>query len=350
MIIFDFIISILDQLLDLIGIYNHIKVARVAAAILIIKIIAIGFLVLLASTRRLQRLWHRRHDRQKASRYRAYILDYLFAETDNLRENIFKDVRSQTNSSMEEGFFRRLLQDQFRLVRGLERERAVRLYKDLGFLRSDLRQAKSWFWWVRLAAAVRLERLEIPELTEIFETLMKDKSELVALVGIRGASKLNVDEAELLEIVSRRAPARRDIFIEILFSIADRNVDRVIQYLVECYDPFIASLCIEVLGERRVASVIPILRALLASSNDEVLAASAVALAQMRDQESMPLIKELLQHANPVVRAKSLWALIQFREESFESLIKELEKEKSVEVQRVIFDAKIQLKWRALLA
>jgi len=348
--ILGFIIANLDKLLSLIGITTHLNVARVAAAILVIKIIAISFLVSLATTRRVQRLWARRHDRSKAARYRSYILDYLFADSEDLRKKLFKDIRKDVDSKMEGGFFRRLLQDQLRLVRDLERDRAVGLYKDLQFLKEDLSDAKSWFWWVRLSAAVRLERLEIPELTPIFEKLMKDRNELVALVGIRGASKLNVDEAELLEIVSRRAPARRDIFIEILFSIADRQVDRVIQYLVECYDPFIASLCIEVLGERRVLSVIPILRALLPSSNDEVAAASAIALSQMKDRDSIPAIKELLQHVNPIVRAKALWALIQFREESFESLMRDLEKEKSVEVQRVIFEAKIQSKWRALPA
>jgi len=315
---------------------------------LVLQLIAILFLVVLASTKRILRLWDRRHDRQKASRYRAFILDYLFAENDRLRSKIYQDVKAELDSKMERGFFRRLLQEQLKLVRDLERERAIDFYKALEFLKEDIREAKSWFWWVRLSAAVRLERIEIPELTPVFEILMKDRNELVALVGIRGASKLNVDEAELLEIVSRRAPARRDIFIEILFSIADRSVDRVIQYLVECYDPFIASLCIEVLGERRIMSVMPILRALLPSSNDEVSAACAVALALMKDRESIPGIKELLEHTNPVVRAKALWALIQFREESFDQIIKDLEKEKSVEVQRVIFDAKIQSKWRAL--
>src|SRR5205085_1385787 len=97
----------------------------------------------------------------------------------------------------------------------------LNLYKDIGYFAQDYRELHSWFWSKRLTAVIRLEKIQLNELAPDFERLMEDKNELVALSAMRALSTLKYPKkaTKILEALSRRAPARKDIFIEILTNI-----------------------------------------------------------------------------------------------------------------------------------
>lgn len=311
--------------------------------LLLAQVAYLFVLISFAVIRRLRRRWSRRNDSKLLIEFRSLILEYIFLKSPSERDRILANIlQATTRSSMYRGFLRRLVQEQLRVVSGEEFEALTQLYGRAGFLAEDIRELRSFFWWRRLAAIIRLERLKDSQLLPIFEQMMKDPREVIALVAVRAASKLDGSPQRILEDASRLAPARRDIFVEILHSITDKDPQEVIRFTVECYDPMIAALCVQVLGERKIQEVVPLLRALLRSSDDEVAGACATALGNLNDKDSVEDLKNLLGHPNNIVRAKALRSLSVLAPENLSLQIDRLSRDPSVEVRRVLYELRFK--------
>jgi hypothetical protein len=341
MLIWDTLVNGIDLFLISLGVDPDLTIARVATVLLAVKIVLIFCLMNLAVFGRLRRRWLRRNDEVRGAQLRGLILDYLAGDSDTKKKEVLRTILHSVSGRMEYGFFRRLLQDQIKRVQGQEFDLLVQLYKEAGFFAQDLQDLDSWAWWTRLSAAIRLERLKDDSLALIFKDLMADKNELIALVAIRAYSKMKGDTELLLEFASRLAPARKDIFIEILLSISTRDKTKLVEYLVNCYDPYIAALCIFALGRLKEASAVPTLISLTTSSSDEVVEAAVDALSKIGDARALPSIRGLLHHPQNIIRAKALGALLAFGEDSIESLERELKADNSVEMKRALFNGRL---------
>ncbi|TVQ81020.1 MAG: hypothetical protein EA369_00840 [Bradymonadales bacterium] len=310
---------------------------------LAVQVVILCLLFVLAAAKRLRRLWTRRSDPYWQKRFEKLWLQYLYPETPDDRPLALAELRQAIRSPGRYGFLRRILQEQLKVFKDHEHQLLNRLYKECGFFSDDLSDLNSLWWSKRLAAVLRLERLEDPELEGAFRKMLKDKNDLVVLVSIRAYSKVTNEVEPLLDALSRKAPARRDLFTEILMNLADRDPSRVIRYLFECFDPFVASLCIEVLGRKKVQSALPVILSLAESGDEGVAEACSEALGEIGETSAIPSLRKLLTHPNSMIQAKALVSLYRLGERNLHTQLKGLETDQDFGVRREIFNLKLQL-------
>jgi len=240
-------------------------------------------------------------------------------------------------------FVRRLLIAQVSVNDTEDREYLVKLYRELGYLDADLKSLKSRFWWTRLAAAVRLEALEADFLSERFTRLIEDPNDFVAIVAMRAISVLGdpgrIDP--ILDALSRRAPSRRDLFVEMFTNLAGHRSLEVLDYLRQTFDPYVASICVEVLGQLKLEESYDQVLRLLKSSDDGVVESCTKALGILEREEAMEHLRPLLKHENERIRSASLRSLKQLKDPRLQWALKDLKSDPSRMVQRALFEVAV---------
>jgi HEAT repeat protein len=254
------------------------------------------------------------------------------------RQEDLKVLKRQLRSREERGFFRRLLL--IELQKSAKRDLLLRCYEQLGFLKEDLTQLTSFRWWKRLEAVLRLEQVQHTQTLSYLRPLIDDRDDLVALGAMRALAAID-DTSHIIQILaalSRRAPSRRDLFLEILTLVGKQDSEALLQFVNECFDPYLASLAIFILGELKIRQSIPLLQHLIKSSDDEVVRTSAEALGKMGEARTL---ESLLGHESPSIRATALryWGQESAGLET-ERLLSRFSKDSSQEVKRVLFDLK----------
>lgn len=340
------LMRIIDPFLLVIGLGPQLIIAQIASLLLSLNLFFLISLISLSLLSRSKRAWLRRNDRTQGPYFEKIIEDYLQDSTSQDRKPSLQKMIDAMKGEMYFGFLRRLIQRRMTEVQSQQFVALVELYKSGGFMDRDLKELHSKFWWRRLAAAVRLERLHDSSLAEHFQKILYDKSEIVSLVAIRAYSKIGKDTEQLLKAMSRRAPARKDIFMEILISIGSQDPAKLIDFLASCYDPYIAALCIKALGHLKESSAMSSLLILTTSSSDEVVLASAEALGKIGDRRAMTALRGLLYHPRNPIRAIALQSLIALEEQSFEDLERELKEDSAIEIRRVLFDSRFKINSR----
>lgn len=323
-----------NAVLDFFHIQDHGILAHFVSTLLIIKIYLLGLLVAYVIFQRLKRAWSRRNNRERSDRLRLQIGRFL--TTDH------PETEKIEVSKLDRLFLRRLLLEELESSEIEARLRLQILYRRMGFFESDLRDLKAKSWPKRLAAVIRLETLRTNDSTHALYPLIDDSNDLVAIATMRALSALDFAEniQRILDSLGRRAPARKDIFVEILSNIGQAHAYKILDYLKECFDPVIAAICISVIGQLRVKSAVPLLLNLLKSSDDDVAAESIKALGRIGVVEARSDIRELLTHEAPQVRAEAMIALIQLGDSDFALNLKSIQADPSPIVRRALFEGK----------
>ncbi len=333
------IIFNVEALLHFLGVHQISTIIWIAGAVLLVQIWLLSLLIYLMVSRRVVRLWTRRNNYARSKKMYAQLSEYLKKPPAGTSYDCFKI------SSSDRYFFRRILMSEIRASVGSEKRLFQRVYKDLGYFYEDSAEIHSRFWWVRLAALVRLQEVLLPESITLVEPLVHDSRDDIALMAIRTLSFLSKPDriSDLLDQLSRRAPDRRDVFMEILSHLGEESIPALLKYLENCYDPFIAALCIRVLGDFKRAEVLPALVQLSKSSDDFVVLEVARALGKLSSAEAELRLIELTQHSDQRVRAEALRSLHRLQLAST-ALIKKLAIDESIDVKRAVFDVKRETK------
>jgi len=322
-----------QALLRMLGIASHNAFIDTIGVILLFKIWLLLFLLGYVILRRTQRILSRWKNDERALHY----LRQIFVCSQSPRD---EDVQIQWNDKL---FFRRLLLSQLSLMEGVEAARLIFLYKKIGYWNEDLKALRSRLWWIRLAAIIRLEAIRASELEGVFLRMVEDPNDLVAIVATRAISALNYQGAidPVLDALSRRAPARRDIFAEILTNFGNARVAELLAYLEQTYDPYLASLCIEVLGNLEATEAIDTILSFTASSDDAVVEAAIVALGKMSDPMVLDKIRLLLDHESERIRAASIRALHLLSDPQLSWAHQKLKADSTLSVRRALFDLRL---------
>lgn len=299
------------------------------ATLLLLKIYLLAALFFYVSYRRLHRLWSRRNNLARERMLRSLISNFIL----NREAPI---AVSQSNRK----FLRRLVLTELERATDTTAEALTDLYRRLDFLDEDIRELRSKSWPRRLAALIRIEVTRAKEMAPHLLAHIQDENDLVAIAAMRALSALDFegDIEPILDSLARRAPARLDIFVEILTNIGRTHSEKILNYLDHCYDPFIATVCISVLSDLKSSNAIGPLKLLLKSSNDDVVAASARALGRLHDKEAIPGLRLLLESENPKVRVEAMIALIALGDRDFAMNLKSVQADPSPIVQRALFE------------
>lgn len=278
---------------------------------------------------------------QREDAIRKSIIDYYFKHFEGDTNQMPVEVPPPKVGWENRGFFRRVLISTASRFQGGDRRVLLDLYKKLGFFAKDKKDLKSWFWWKRLAAVIRIESLQIHEAQQDLLNLIDDSNDLVALAAMRGVSSLKFPgkAVKILDALSRRAPSRRDVLTDILNNLGHDHADEIIEYLITCYDPYIASICIHVLGYLGIERSADTLANFLKSSDDEVVAETARSLGLLKHRKSVPRIRQLLNHPHARVRAAAVESLARLMDYPSLSNILSLEADEDVSVRRAVFYA-----------
>lgn len=331
-----------QQLLEALGVVATAPIYSWVAGLLLIKLWIIFFLSSFVIVKKAQRLWNRHRNHLREAEYRAFVHDYARSlSTESQRKSLEQVLAVRLRSKMERGFFRRvLLEELSQLDRG-GRAHINRLYSKLGYLEADLRALSSKLWWHRLSSIIRLEQLQNPKLEQSLTEMTADPNDLVAISAMRALGAIgNPDSLQMImDEISRRMPSRRDLYIEILSQFGEEGSERIIEYIQECYDPFVAAIGLEVLARLQVRSAVPLCLHLLRSSSDEVVVSAISALRKFKTPAAIPVLKELLSSDSEIVRAHSVVALSALNEPKFKNELNRLADDKSVEVRRAIHSA-----------
>jgi HEAT repeat protein len=341
------VLNLLDELLNRMHIETRSITAYFAAGILLTQLTVLSVLVLYVVRERLLRKFYRRDNFMRTTNY-LLAIEAIMAEEDFSKQySIALKLKKQMTSPQERGFLRRLILDALRGASGRKRAALLGLYRSVGFYARDEKLAKSLWWWKRLEAVIRFEKLHSAESVPLLESMIDDKHELVALGAIRALSTHSNPEKNimLLEALSRRAPTRQDLFLGIFEKIGRADPGALLKYLNECYDPLHASFAVIALAHLNVRHALPVLQQLAKSSSDEVAASVAVALGIMKLERGEQTLEELLLHPEPRVRALSLLSLVPIQPSQRRTLENlQLREDPSPEVKRALFDIEIRLK------
>lgn len=301
-----------DRILAFFRIESVSTFTRIVAWVLMAKLLVLTGLFAWVVARRILRNWARRQDTE----LRLRLIDLIRHRSEEITLKDFSLLsRCWHALKIHKGqlyFFRRLVVEEAKLHgRGAFQQRYFELYRRFGFLEEDLKSLARGFWFKRLSAIVRLESFQDDLLVEPFLKAMEDPHDLIALVALRALSRMSFSEKaeRILETLSRRAPARRDVFAEILMNLGVEYRHSLISIVGNCYDPYIASVGLSVLGRLKVKEAIPLCLSLLKSSDDEVVAESIGALEKMGARELTLQIRPYLEHDSHHVRRRALHAM-----------------------------------------
>ncbi len=323
-------VSQVETLLDLLRIFERSPLVFGIGTLLLTQVYLLLMLLLYVAYRRVSRM---------ISRWRNEVR-YL----NHLRE-IFAYVYTQGQYPIqipwyERNFYRRLILSQMTVMDGKDFQTLQQLYREWGYYSEDLRALKSKLWWRRLAALIRLETCELPESRDRLAQLIEDPNDFVALVALRALSPMSHPDqiVDILDALSRRAPSRRDLYVEILQALGEESADVIIKYLRDCFDPQIASICIDVLGSMKATSALPILRELAKSSESNVVEACARAFGLIGNPEAIETLRNLIQHESGAIRAESLRSLALLKDPRLSWAIQRLKLDQNPEVLRTLFE------------
>lgn len=326
------------KIIHALGLGAHDHLAFLVLSLLLAQSFVLALLLFYVFYKRLKRLMSRRNNELREDKIRKAIIDHYFeSATESSAE---KNKRINSLRKENRGFVRRILLSTAIRFPSDGRTLLVDLYRELGYLRKDLKLLKSWLWWKRLEAVIRIEGMRLPHILDFLMERMEDSNELVSVAAMRALSVLHFPGKveKILDALSRRAPYRKDIFIDVLNNLGHDHVDDVIRYLVNCYDPYIASICISVLGNLRVDRAHDVFLNFVNSSDDEVVRESVVALSKIRKTEgAAEAIREMLKHSSSSVRAAAVEALTRMQDLDAIPLIQRLENDEDVEVRRSVF-------------
>lgn len=328
--------SFISYTSELLGLDGSSRLAYFATLVLLLQVAVVFGLIALVLYRRSLRTLTRFRNTSREDKIRRKIIDYYFSysesETNGPKVKIGFESR---------GFFRRVLLSTASRFSGSDRNVLVGLYSDLGFLEADLKMMGSFFWWKRLAAIIRLESVRPNQAISSLLKAVEDKNELVAVAAMRALSTLSFPgkASQILDALSRRAPYRKDVFVDILNNLGLDHVDEIIDYLLTCYDPYIAGICISVLGHLRVDRSAEVLLGFTSSSDNEVSKEAVVALGRIKNPRALPYLRDLLKHPSMKVRAAAVEALSRMQDYDSLSSIMRMKSEESVDVRRAVFYA-----------
>ncbi len=226
------------------------------------------------------------------------------------------------------------------VMEGVDRVYLQRLYRELGYFDEDMKDLRSRFWWRRLAAVTRLETARFQEAFEPLRKLIEDPHDFVAIVAMRALSSIEYPyKIEIiLDALSRRAPARRDIFAEMLLNFDEKHEDEIIEYLANSFDPSIASICIDVLGMLQSEKAFPVIEQFANSSDDIVAESVAKALGAFKTGNGMQVLRHLWDHPSERVRAEAIRSSAALKDNFLNWNFWKLKDDRSVSVRRALFE------------
>lgn len=322
-----------EDLLNFLHIHLRSGFIYAVGFILLFKIWLLLFLISYVIFRRLQRVLSRWKNIERSLNY----LRQIFVCAHSLRD---EEVDIPWYDRL---FFRRLLLSQIKLMDGSEKKRLIFLYKKMGYWNADIEFLKSRLWWNRLAAIIRLETCSAEELEGVFLKAIEDPNDLVAIVATRAISAVAYQGpiAPILDALARRAPARRDIFAEILTNFGETRIAELLEYLQETYDPYLASLCIEVLGNLQATEALDTIPSFLQSSDDYVVEMSATALSKIPGFKNLDLLRPLLDHDSERVRAAAFRSLYAMGDPQISWAHQKLKSDSSLSVRRALYDLRL---------
>jgi len=332
------LLRVIHSLVDYLKLDAYRELAFMVLSLLLLQAGILFALSLYVAIKRLKRLFSRYKNQEREDKIRKAIIDCYF---DTSREkNAEQSYRMKLLKRENRGFVRRILISTTVRFPAESRVILTNLYIELGYLKEDLKLLRSWLWWKRLEAVTRLERVRLPQALPHLLERIEDRNELVAVAAMRALSSLNFPaEVEMiLDSLSRRAPYRKDIFIDVLNNLCRDRVEEVVGYLGECFDPYIASICISVLGNLRVERAHDVFLSFLSSSDDDVVCEAVRALSKIRrSSQSVDKLRRLLKHESPKVRSCVVEALTRMQDLEAIPLIRLLETDDHVDVRRSVF-------------
>jgi hypothetical protein len=330
-----------EQILQFFHIRSVTSFTLFVAWILQAKIALLIFLFGWVIVRRILRTWARRRDQI----FRTRFLERIRTDPESISWKDFSLLARATHAlKIHKGqiyFFRRLIVDESKIYgRGARQKYLFGLYERFGFLDEDLMALKKGLWFKRLSAIVRLESFQDDRLVPHFLRSMEDDHDLIALVALRALSRMSFEDkaGKILETLSRRAPSRRDVFAEILMNLGAEYRHSIIHIVTHCYDPYIASVGLSVLGRLNVKEALPLCLSLLKSSDDEVVAESVTALERIGSADLVQEIRPLLEHDSILVRRRVLHALRALKDIEWKKFAEKSLEDKSAEVRREAYE------------
>lgn len=332
-----------DKLLHVFGIYQGGSLAQIVACLLIIQSLLLALLVSYVIYRRLYRLWNRRNNRERATAYRDTILAYLEAQKNDSLPSLYL-LNKAIRSKIEYGFLRRVLLAQIDVAQERDQKILQNLYQDLGFYKDDVRKTRSFFWWRKLAAVIRLEKSRIPEASNILINLFSDKNELVAISAIRAMAHMNHPDKEslILTTLARVAPSREDLFLDMLTRFGQKNPNVVLQFLENCFDPHLAIICLDVMARLKVYEAGNRIVYLLKSGDERVIARTLRTLRVLDRVRVIKDLRSLTKEPSALIRAEAALCYLTIDPQLAQKILRDLQKDPSLEVRRVLFDAKME--------
>lgn len=331
--------TLADRVLDVLGVDTRTLFTYWVAWLIVLKITLLGALILWVAFKKIKRTWLRRNSKYLRKQFTNLIEGFLREDSEISRRALSLEIRYTLSRKMYRLFFRRIVLDALKLESGERFSRLIELYRNLEFTKIDFKELQDVRWWVKLSALLRLELLEDRNLRPFFYEAMKDPNEMIALVGMRALGKVEgPHEIEsILDHLSRRAPARADLFAELIRDIGEIHPSLVLKYLVTCSDPWIAVICIQVLGELKATTAIEPLTRLSRSHVDEVAEVCIEALGKMGEHRVIPTIEAALHHSSPGVRVAAIRGLSQMKVTAPLYRFELLGRDPDIKVQREIF-------------
>jgi len=286
--------------------------------------------------RRFIRRRRRMNNQERESTYLNLLMEFALHTPDPKAKAPLDEIQRLLVNPMERGFFKRIM---MQVQPDLSRESLHELYRKLKFLDDDIRKLKSRKWWKNIQAVLDLEQVSLPEAVPLVHPFVEHSNDVLALSAMRAVVAFVDEEAQLniLESLSRRAPDRKDLFFDVLNQIGLIRPELVRNYCLECYDPEIAAVCLEVLrslGDREASGLA---KSLLQSSDPLVLKEAILLLGKISTSVDTGLLIPFLKHSSSRVREASLQVLNEWGYARMHLILVQMEEDPSYHIRRRLF-------------
>lgn len=305
----------------------------------IVLFLAFLTLIMLSSRRRTSKIvqeWNAIHEQQ--------ILDEFLSYCDGKPERV---LTVQWGNHLKNKSLRDSLLKQIAAISGEERMYFCDRYRELGYVRRDLRFCKSLDWSERLAAILRLAQLNQSDLAPVMNRMRSDSNRIVASTAMYGLSSLehalNVPDTQRLKLIM--LDGRRNLLLAIV-----ANWERIYGFRI-VFDACRASPDDGLRNASFIAAVetkdpqaVPFLIELLQSIDQqiklnlsyEVVAETLRTLREIGDPRALDVARKMVKHPNDSVKIRALDILLLFGDhQDFEQSVLHTRRSSS-EVKRVM--------------
>ncbi|MFW6134228.1 MAG: HEAT repeat domain-containing protein [Elusimicrobiota bacterium] len=192
-----------------------------------------------------------------------------------------------------------------------EIDRLANLYRYLGYVEKDIKDARSFLWFVRAESARCLGQLRIEESKEVLRLLLKDRHVQVKLISAWALARTG-DAQSLEKAMEELVEASKMAGLRLSSSVFElgKKAGPIVMKALKHDNDNVRILAVHLLGElKSERAVEPLINTALKQENNEIKIAVCKALGNIGSKKAESFLVDMLSHDNWVVRAKSVHAL-----------------------------------------